>query len=594
MNSLDVVGFEFLEDKTFFIPDYQRGYRWDEYQVTKLLDDLYQFEQNRTGEESYSLQPLVVYWDNGQYEVIDGQQRLTTIFLLAKFFGISDNLFTISYQTRTGSADYIKKITVTDTADRTNIDYWYMSNAYNAISGWINKSASKTERSDREDDVKRCLKKSVKFIWYEVTETTSKRIEIFNRLNIGKIKLTNAELIKALMLNESNFPKNQTDADKYPLQKKQMEHDRNQLAVEWDEIEKKLHDPELWGFLNSCENDTSNRIDTLFQFYVLSKGGELKQEFSVFEYIEPSVKLIKGSQETDKAPVLILWNDFVKFFYTLVDWYENIELFHIVGFLVSAGKPVYELYRLYEGKTKSDFKNDLIEIINSPEIIPNDLDSVKYSTTGSNAPIERVLLLFNILSILHSSSHDERISFNKYHSSKNKWSIEHIHAQDSELLQKKDQRETWIKDHIKLLGEKAEASNDQNASVVFDEYSKVDISILTEDSRFAIVHETILKALTGGQSLPDIHALGNLALLDKDTNSAFNNSVFEQKTRIMKRRISEGHYILPATRNVFFKYYTTNPGALYYWSINDFYSYHNCVVEAISKYLGRKYGAENE
>ena len=77
-----------LEDKLvgqihgeFVIPSYQRGYRWEPLQVRTLLDDIYQ-----NGQKTYCLQPVVVrQMENGKYELIDGQQRLTTLYILIKY-----------------------------------------------------------------------------------------------------------------------------------------------------------------------------------------------------------------------------------------------------------------------------------------------------------------------------------------------------------------------------------------------------------------------------------------------------------------------------------------------------------------------------
>lgn len=59
---------------SFYIPSYQRGYRWSETEVVRLLDDIYQ-----NGKKNYCLQPVVVRKKGDQYELIDGQQRLTTL-----------------------------------------------------------------------------------------------------------------------------------------------------------------------------------------------------------------------------------------------------------------------------------------------------------------------------------------------------------------------------------------------------------------------------------------------------------------------------------------------------------------------------------
>lgn len=77
----------------FVIPSYQRGYRWEEKQVIDLLEDICEFAKQDT-EDSYYLQPLVVKpckWTDTDgvqidaWEVLDGQQRLTTLRLILMF-----------------------------------------------------------------------------------------------------------------------------------------------------------------------------------------------------------------------------------------------------------------------------------------------------------------------------------------------------------------------------------------------------------------------------------------------------------------------------------------------------------------------------
>ena len=75
------------EDKTIFtdsnyiIPLYQRAFAWSDKEITQLIDDIYDFEAQK-----YYLGSLIVnVGDNGLYEVIDGQQRLTALFLLLNY-----------------------------------------------------------------------------------------------------------------------------------------------------------------------------------------------------------------------------------------------------------------------------------------------------------------------------------------------------------------------------------------------------------------------------------------------------------------------------------------------------------------------------
>lgn len=78
----------------FLIPDYQRPYAWDESKCNTLWEDLFTFAfpnenfDNFNDEEEYFLGPIVTYLnkENNKLEVIDGQQRLTTLMLLLRAF----------------------------------------------------------------------------------------------------------------------------------------------------------------------------------------------------------------------------------------------------------------------------------------------------------------------------------------------------------------------------------------------------------------------------------------------------------------------------------------------------------------------------
>lgn len=70
----------------FVIPEYQRPYAWTDEQVETLFEDLWEFTATSGGTEregSYFLGSVVSYEnENGEQEIIDGQQRITSLFLL--------------------------------------------------------------------------------------------------------------------------------------------------------------------------------------------------------------------------------------------------------------------------------------------------------------------------------------------------------------------------------------------------------------------------------------------------------------------------------------------------------------------------------
>ena len=77
--------------KKYLIPNYQRPYSWNEKQINELIDDLYE-NYNNDKEEIYFLGSIITINNNNHYEVIDGQQRITSLFLLlSNLFHITNN-----------------------------------------------------------------------------------------------------------------------------------------------------------------------------------------------------------------------------------------------------------------------------------------------------------------------------------------------------------------------------------------------------------------------------------------------------------------------------------------------------------------------
>ena len=185
-----------LKGYKFFVPLYQRGYRWSSQQVRDLIDDISEFISN--GQKGiYCIQPLVVRHGDEGWHVIDGQQRLTTINILLSCLGL--HVFDLSYQTRQNSKDFLKNIISKTEEDSTkNIDFYYMFQACRTYQSMLYGKGEEWKKTFKD-----VLLDKVKFIWYDTDEQDP--IDVFKRLNIDKISLTPSELIKALLLNRNNF-----------------------------------------------------------------------------------------------------------------------------------------------------------------------------------------------------------------------------------------------------------------------------------------------------------------------------------------------------------------------------------------------------
>ena len=192
-------GMDDVERETFCIPDYQRGYRWDaDIHVEALLNDIRDFmNMKRTSDDRYCLQPIVVTASGttpGGWEVIDGQQRLTTLYLLLNAIdskGEYIGCFNLRFDARAKSNDFIRGLMENNIESHENPDFHFMSSAWTKINRWLDKENKKSPGFKLKFGL--TLWENVNVIWFDIESTDRNvNIDVFNRLNIGKIPLNDA------------------------------------------------------------------------------------------------------------------------------------------------------------------------------------------------------------------------------------------------------------------------------------------------------------------------------------------------------------------------------------------------------------------
>lgn len=536
----------------FYVPDYQRGYRWGTEEVIRLLEDVY-----KNGKKAYCLQPIVVKRKNDSYELIDGQQRLTTIYLIYKYLHkttpmfFTEPQFSLNFQTRKHSEAFLKDIDLSMADD--NIDYWFICNAYQTIEDWFAE-----DPQSRMLHIFEYFKEDVKIIWYEVGEDEDS-IGLFTRLNIGKIPLTSAELIKAMFLSSGTGFE-----DRYK---------QNEVALQWDNIERELHNDRLWCFLtNQSPEKYQTRIDLILDLIAKKRRNERDQYFSYFQF----------ERMLESTSLLDLWDKVVHSFYLLKDWYENHTLYHKIGYLIASdSKTLGEIYENSLGCKKSEFDELLNQYISSSVEIDKDYSDCSYESDPDKRSLFKLLLLFNVESVRQNGESSEWFPFDKFKISENgnvKWSLEHIHAQQSEGMKKQEEWREWLILHRPFI------SNDELAL-----QDKVDNLISLpriERSDFEKVQVQILKLLSPTGNDDYIHRLGNMALLNCSDNSALSNSVFAVKRNLIIKMDRQGKFIPFCTRMVFLKYYTPSEDAqLLMWSPSDRANYIGAINAVLKNYL---------
>ncbi len=537
---------------SFYIPSYQRGYRWEPEHIRMLLDDIYD-----NGADNYCLQPVVLKKrEDDQYELIDGQQRLTSIFLILKYMKqmlpFVEEKFFLTYETRERSEEFLQSLDESLKDD--NVDFYHMFRAYTAIDEWFNDGSA--DKSLKAINLYKYFGENVKVIWYEVEHNKKEdSIELFTRLNIGKIPLTNAELVKALFLSQ----------DAVGLtNEKQLE-----IATSWDTIEKELHNNALWSFLtNENPKQYQTRIELIFNMIAKKKLDE-KEEFHTFFYF---IDRMKKESKVD------VWKEIEQIYYILKEWFENRDIYHKVGYLVASGYEIRVLKEESEALTKTKFQKSLDgEIRKTLDLTKEQVFELSYEKSNNKSRIANLLLLFNVETVRLLKDSTEKYSFER-HKHRN-WSLEHIHAQNSEGLKKKEHWQKWLELHKESLEKLSDNAKLQGeVTTVLQEIDKhyEDINKDSFDKIFNRV-TTLLSEEDEDRSYADL--LSNMALLCMENNAALSNSTFDVKRNKILKMDRNGEYIPICTRRVFLKYYSNSEDTqLQFWGENDRNAYLDAMV----------------
>jgi hypothetical protein len=544
---------------TFFVPDYQRGYRWGEDEVRRLLDDI---KEAATSE--YYLQPVVVKpMALGRWELVDGQQRLTTLYLILRiikqFLPQLELRYTLTYETRPGSAAYLDDPQAA--ASEENIDYSHMYRAFTVVHAWFEEQHDSNLAAI---DLYKALTSTVYVIWYEAPqEPEFDSRAMFTRLNVGRIPLTDAELVKASLLSRVER--------------------QHETAAQWDSIERDLQSPEVWAFATGSSTGGATRIELLLDTIADEISGMRPQHrapFQTFETLRP--KIADDPQD--------LWDWVVDLHSLVLGWYDDRNLFHKIGYLIAAKQAsFFEIVAMADGLAKSAFAAALDTRIRKSLDMP--WHGVAALTYGS-AKTLRVLLLMNVETVRRSEHSSERYSFSAH--ALRLWSLEHIHAQNPQGLNTVEQWTSWLKEHRQAF-DVLDISSDDRAAL----QDRIDAALptITSDT-FEVLHREVVELFsakadpdeTDGPEAADrdeVDSIANLALLSRDDNSVLNNSVFEVKRRFVISLDQDGSFIPVCTRNVFLKYYDKHASSkqFHFWGPQDHKAYLEAMHVTLSPYL---------
>lgn len=645
---LALVNIRQIRDKglVFYVPAYQRGYRWRSDEIEVLIDDLIRFmdEEDAKAKDArcpfYCMQAVIVKNCDAEHnlEVIDGQQRLTTILILLQaLFTVKEcrsmqkdfvrndikkedwlekKLFTINYETRTSSSDWLFEITKAYIADNhnknqdessklkdKNSDYYHFIEAFKkAVEIFTNL------KDETRYHFSSMLNETTSFIWYNTSlaDSSDSNIDIFDRINATKIELNNAELIKALLLQGDNFGSET--------------HAREQMAIDWDRIEKRLQNPSFWGFIYSTRHPYKYQTHIEYLFDLIKNKTIDERDYYYYTFNKYNNDY---PREFDKRLdyVNICWKNVQDMMLTLEEWYNDRICYHYIGYLLEYGKELKSareisipyLKNILTGFSKSKRTTKLKELVKHSL---KDVEPKKLFHGQSGNYVSQILFLLNIQSEQNRKSGTARFSFSSYKDIKETvgWNEEHV-ASNSDYTPKFADREglayaileyfTGVrKNEIDTIDEyKKEVQKQypkenklkeicENVLKFFDIENNDEDMMKMNSTYFNIIdyfdqqkEDTFKDDIQVGRSIRrEKDFIWNFALLNGSTNKSYGNDIYPLKR---KRIMSDEFFIYTpiCTRAVFEKAYSHRLSNMMVWGRTDAKDYWDYICECLKDFL---------
>ena len=359
--------------KPFLIPEYQRPYSWTSDQIDTLFNDIWEFTCNEGGtdkEGTYFLGSIVSYEnDRGEQEIIDGQQRITSIFLLlraiyTKLNGVEEKteeaknfiskIEPLIWSTNklTGKVDYssilLNSKVISETENQT------LKNILE--SGEIDKESEDNYSKNYNQILKLIEEKSVEnalmiyqFIYALLNQviilpitadSQETALTIFSTLNDRGLPLSDADIFKAKIYNHL---KSKKEKEEFIEKWKELEEDTQDIS---ESIQQLFY--YYMFYLRALENDRNSTTPGLRKYYSANK----------FK------KLLEADILDDLRKILNIWkviDDYSKNRIENESWSENKDILKVLDILTSYPNefwkyPVIVYYLSHKDKKEFEIK----------------------------------------------------------------------------------------------------------------------------------------------------------------------------------------------------------------------------------------------
>ena len=495
--------------KTFLIPEYQRPYSWTSEQIDTLFNDIWEFTCNEGGsdrEGTYFLGSIVSYEnDNREQEIIDGQQRITSIFLLlraiyTKLNGVDEKTEKAKYfinkiepliwktHKLTGKVDYSsvllnsKVISETENEILKNIletgeineelDDNYSKN-YNQIFNLIEEKSVENALMIYEFIYALLNQVIILPITADSQETA---LTIFSTLNDRGLPLSDADIFKAKIYNHL---KDKNEKQDFIEKWKELEEDTQNIS---ESIQQLFY--YYMFYLRAKENDRNSTTPGLRKYYSANKFKklletnileDLREILNIWEVIAEPKKNIENenwSKNKDILKVLNILTSYPNEFwkYPVIVYYlshKNKENFE-KSFLKFLRKLYVELLKKHiEIPTINAVKANILKL--NAEIISSDKPVFDFKSLSEDEIKEKIKMphrnaIRMLLKTLTYDIQDELLE--------KKWEIEHILPVKWENNYDLRENEKVAKEKIEHLGNKTPFEKKLNIIATNNYFSK--------------------------------------------------------------------------------------------------------------------------
>lgn len=598
--------FHATKTRKFYIGPYQRSYKWqsegDFDQVPQLLNDVYDAWQNNPDSEYY-LQYITLKADRARQwlEVIDGQQRLTTLSLLFYQLGqlksgsniAADRLIYSRYDNGNIFNEICEQASACDVyvcKDFKEQDRYYMF----AASKCIQKRLWEWKDQNELEDLKRYLLDNVKII-VNFESHFVKSEDIFANLNDNHVPLTDAYLIKGLLLTNAvsrinAYGRNQTYTE---IQEK-----RKNLGRMWDEIQTWITDKEHSHFFFKHTEigkyyDQSYSMEYFLELAFLYKYEEERGKV-VADYSRNSLELFNryNSRIKSTGQTVEMVETIKHVYHKIVTIYES-SLYNLWGFVQFSKRQnngwldVYSCLDKSEQKLRIYLANESIRRI--PRLDDEKVSNENFKTLRYQSRNDRLTNLLLSFSVFLPMMESKDYRFRYYDYEEARWSFEHISPQNPK-------GQIAIPDYARLYVLKEVGRQLDNPSLESEEKGKL---------------ENVRRQVQEGEKIDvndmefmfdadvDKDSLGNMALLSREDNSANSNNPFMMKKLIIQNRKGKGAFIPNHTYEAFNKILVSpSPDKpfsadLFVWSQQDIDAHVQWMIEANSGIIHYLYSLRN-